>query len=208
MSHVWQEPKPEPGSPPPVTENVGLTWTFDRRLASLAVLAVATAIATAIVIVLLVHRPGTTSPSLPAPNGGPTLVTQAQLQRLAASSSEPVYWAGPKPGFSYELTRTSSGRTYVRYLPSGVRAGDPRPSFLVVGIYTQPGSFNDLQRAAKQPGALSLKVDGGGLVVFSSSRPTSVYLGYPGKKFQVEVYAPSGDTARSLVLAGKIRPVG
>jgi hypothetical protein len=207
MSHVWQEPKPDAGTLPPVTETVARTSALDRQLLPVAVLAAASVIAAAMVLVLLLHWSGTTSTALPPPNGGPALVTPAQLQRLAASSSRPIYWAGPRPGYSYELTRTSSGRTYIRYLPGGVKAGDPRAGFLVVGTYAQPGSFANLQRAAKAPGALSLRIANDGLVVFSSSRPTSVYLGYPGASYQVEVYAPSGDAARSLVLAGKIRPV-
>jgi hypothetical protein len=176
------------------------------RVAPLVVLGIASFGAAAAVIALLVGSHGKTN-ALPPVNGGPALVSQAQLEQLASASGQPVYWAGPKSGYSYELTRSSSGRVYVRYLPAGVKAGDPRANFLVVGTYTQPGSFANLQRAAKAHGALSLRIGNGGLVVFSSSKPTSVYLGYPGTNYQVEVYSPSGDTARSLVLADKIRPV-
>jgi hypothetical protein len=210
MSHVWQERRPEPGTPTAVSESV-VERPFKRqrkwsRLAPWAVLGLALLGAAAAVIALLVSSHGKQS-SLPAINGGPALVSQNQLERLAAASDTPVYWAGPKPGYSYELTRTSSGHVYVRYLPAGVKAGDARANFLVVGTYTQPGSFANLQRAAKAPGALSLRIENDGLVVFSSSKPTSVYLGYPGASYQVEVYSPSADSARSLVLADKIRPI-
>jgi hypothetical protein len=170
------------------------------------VLGLALAGAAAAVIALLLTSHGKQG-SLPAINGGPALVSQAQLEQLAAASGQPVYWAGPKPGYSYELTRTSSGRVYVRYLPAGVKAGDPRANFLVVGTYRQPGSFANLQRAAKAPGALSVRIEDDGLVVFTSSKPTSVYLGYPGAGDQVEVYSPSADDARSLALADKIQPI-
>ena len=143
-----------------------------------------------------------------APNSGPALVSQAQLESLAGSLDHPLYWAGPKKGYSYELTRLTGDRTYVRYLPTGVRAGDPRASYLVVGTYAQPGSFANLKRASKQKGTVSLGIPGDGLAIFSPAKPTSVYFGYPGKGYQVEVYSPSGQTARSLVLAGKITPVG
>ena len=179
---------------------------LQREHLTLMVLAIGVTVA-AIVVAMLLVRSGGSSSSIPAPNSGPGLVSQAQLVQLAAASDTPVYWAGPKPGYSYELTRTSSGRVYVRYLPAGVKAGDPRASFLVVGTYAEPGSFTNLRRAAKAPGALSLRIADDGLVVFSSRKPTSVYLGYPGADYQVEIYAPSADTARSLVLAGKIRPV-
>ena len=210
MSHVWQEQRPKPGSPTAVSENVverPLRASRPRpHLASWMVLGLALAGAAAAVIALLVTSHGKHG-SLPAINGGPALVSQSQLEQLAAASGQPVYWAGPKPGYSYELTRTSSGRVYVRYLPEGVKAGDQRANFLVVGTYRQPGSFANLRRAAKAKGALSLGVKNGGLVVFSSSKPTSVYVGYPSAGYQIEVYSPSADNARSLVLADKIQPV-
>ena len=152
-------------------------------------------------------RGGAWSAALPAPNGGAALVSQAQLERLAASASHPVYWAGPKSGFSYELTTTSTGRTFIRYLPRGVKAGDPRPDYLVVGTYTQPGSFADLRKAGKRKGSVTLGIKGGGIALFSPKHPSSVYFAYPGVKYQVEVYEPSGNTARRLVLGGQIRPL-
>ena len=182
-------------------------FRLQRRYLPLAVLGLALTIAAVVVVVLLLQENCGNSRALPAPNSGPALVSQAQLERLAVTLGQPIYWAGPKSGYSYELTRTASGRIFIRYLPQGVRAGDPRPTFLVVGTYAEPGSFFNLKRAAKTKGALSLPLDNGGLVVFSSQKPTSVYFGYPNANYQVEVYAPSGDTARSLVLAGKVRPV-
>jgi hypothetical protein len=210
LSTGRQEHVPSEGTFKAMTENVVRPVRPGRplpRIAPLAVLGIASFGAAAAVIALLVGSHGKTN-GLPPVNGGPALVSQAQLRQLAAASDQPVYWVGPKAGYSYELTRTASGRVYVRYLPAGVKAGDPRASFLVVGTYTQPGSFANLQRAGKARGAVALRISNGGLVVFSSSKPTSVYVGYPGAGYQVEVYSPSADTARSLVLADKIRPIG
>jgi hypothetical protein len=169
------------------------------------VLVVAVLATAGVVAWLFLHRTSAAA-TVPA-GGGPVLVSQAQLERLAASVDHPLYWAGPKSGYSYETTVTRGGRFYVRYLPNGTRAGDPRASFLVIGTYTAPGSFADLKRVAKQDGSVSVGIDRGGTAVFSSSRPTSVYFSYPGAKYQVEVYSPSGDTARNLVLGGKITPI-
>ena len=210
MSHVWQEPRPRTGTPMAVSESAveqPLRPARKRtRLAPWVVLGLALGGAAAAVIALLASSHGKLN-ALPAINGGPALVSQAQLEQLASTNDAPVYWAGPKSDYSYELTRTSSGRVYVRYLPAGVKAGDARANFLVVGTYTQPGSFANLQRAAKASGALSVRTENDGIVVFSSSKPTSVYLSYPGASYQVEVYAPSADNARSLVLADEIRPI-
>jgi hypothetical protein len=205
LDHVWKERRREGGTVAPVTENV-LRSEIDtpaRAHHKLVMLGIAV-VAAAAVVALLFLQHSNTGASTSGPSGAPTIVTQAELEHLAASIGHPVYWAGPKQGYSYEVTATKSGRFYVRYLPQGVRAGDPRASFLVVGTYTAAGSFADLKRAAKRDGAISVGTGRGGIVVFSDSRPTSVYFGYPGAKYQVEVYSPSADTARSLVLGSRI----
>lgn len=193
-----------------MTENATIIRVPTRgpalRHTDLIVLGLAVAISGAVVIWLLLRHDGVGT-TLPAPGSGPALVTRAQLEHLPKVVDQPVYWAGPKSGYSYELTRTSSGRIFVRYLPSGVAAGDPRPNFLVVGTYLRPGSFADLKRAANRPGSGFVKLPHSGLMVFASDKPKSVYLGYPGGNYQVEVFSPSSGTARGLVLNGTIMPV-
>lgn len=176
-----------------------------RRPQHLALLVLGLAVAvSAVVVVWLLASGGSSAKS--STNSGPAIVSQAQLERFAGSLDHPVYWVGPRSGFSYELT-SASGRVWVRYLPAGVTTGDPRASFLVVGTYLQPHSYANLKRAAKRPGSASRTMAGGGLLVYDKQRPTSVYFGYPGAAYQVEVFAPSAETARSLVLDGDITPI-
>ncbi len=201
MGEFWQEPRPAAGTSPGVTENVARAGARDRRVAPLAVLGVAALFAAGAVAWFLL-RGGSSGPA-PQPA---TIVSQAQLERFARTLDYPVYWAGPKPGFSYELT-AANGRTWVRYLPAGVSAGDPRSDFLVVGTYKQPRSYANLQRAATRSGGVSRQIAGDGLLVYSSAKPTSVYFSYPGADYQVEVYTHSTKTARSLVLDGTITPL-
>jgi hypothetical protein len=158
----------------------------------------------ALVVAWLVLGGG--SSGMPAANGRPAIASQAQLERFARTLDYPLYWAGPKPGFSYELT-AAKGRVWVRYLPAGVSAGDSRSDFLVVGTYKQPHSYANLQRAANRSGGVSRRIAGNGLLVFSAAKPTSVYFSFPGADYQVEVYTHSTKTARSLVLDGTIEPV-
>jgi hypothetical protein len=172
-----------------------------RQLAALG-LAV---IVTGAVVGWLVVRGGETQAI--ARTGVPTFVTADQLERLAGAADHPVFWAGPRKGFSYELTVTRGGRVYVRYLPEGVSAGDSRADFLVVGTYPKNGSFSDLERASQREGAAWIERDGGGLVVYSSGRATNVYFGTPGAQYQVEVYSPDAATARRLVLDGTVEPI-
>jgi hypothetical protein len=144
--------------------------------------------------------------SQPAQSASVNGVSEAQLREFAASSPNPVYWAGPRTGQTYELYRTSDGRVYVRYLPAGVKVGDPRPKFLTVGTYPLPKAFAALKRAGRTPGAVTRRLPGGGMAVLSPTTP-SVYFAYPGAKYQVEVFAPSASTTRNLVLGGQVVPI-
>ena len=141
------------------------------------------------------------------PVGTPAAVSESQLKSLASQSSQPVYWAGRKHG-TYELTRTTDGRTYIRYLPSADKVGDRMPNYLTVGTYPTKQAFSALRRAAARDGAVSANVDHGGLLVFNTSAPKSVYFSYPKSGYQVEVYDPSPLQARGLVLSGSIKPIG
>lgn len=177
---------------------------FPRQHLPLLFLGLAVAVTALVVGWLLIGKAG--SNATPAASGGPTIVSQTQLQRFASSLDHPVYWAGPKPGYAYELT-SSHGRVWVRYLPSGVKAGDPRASFLVVGTYELSDAFAGLQRIAKSPTSVSRPIPDGGLLVYNTTRPTSVYFSYPGVKYQVEVYSPSPAAALGLVTGGKTAPI-
>ncbi len=143
----------------------------------------------------------------PTTGNGASAASQSELRSFADSAPHPVYWAGPKDGHTYELTKTNDGRVYVRYLPEGVEVGDPRSRYLTIGTYPRASAFAELKRAGRADGAISLKLDRGGLAVFNESKPTSVYFGYPDARYQVEVYHPSPDEARRLALAGQVVPV-
>lgn len=153
---------------------------------------------------LAMNRGGDTAP---APGSGASAASESELRSFAGKQSHPVYWAGPKDGYTYELTQTTDGRVYVRYLPEGTDVGDPRSRFLTIGTYPRAGAFAELRRAGRAQGAISLKLERNGLAVFSEAKPTSVYFGYPDARYQVEVYDPSPDQARRLALSGQVVPV-
>jgi hypothetical protein len=170
---------------------------------SLLALLVVAAILFAAMLLLRDHGAGNTT--LP-PVGTPAAVSESQLKTLAAQFKLPVYWAGPKPG-AYELTRTTDGRVYIRYLPSSTEVGVRTPNYLTVGTYPANQAFPALERAAAREGGVSVKIDHGGLLVFNAGSPKSVYFSYPKSGYQVEVYDPSPQQARTLVLDGKITPI-
>lgn len=160
--------------------------------------------ALAVAVLQLRHEPRTLDRRAVAP----VLLSDAQLERFASGAGQPVYWAGPRSGYVYELTLTPSGRVYVRYLPQGYVAGDTRPDFLTVATYPTSGAYDNLRRAATRPGASATSVPGGGLAVTWRHSATNVYLAYPRANYQVEVFDPVPGHARSLLLNGAIAPLG
>jgi len=177
-----------------------LTSTLPLSLVALLIMAV---ILFGALLLLRGHNAGKTT--LP-PVGAPAAVSETQLKALAAQTNHAIYWAGPKRG-TYELTRTTDGRIYIRYLPSADKVGDRTPSYLTVGTYPTKNAFQAIQRAAGRQGGVSATIDHGGLLVFNNSSPKSVYFSYPKSSSQVEVYDPSPLQARALVLGGSIKPI-
>jgi hypothetical protein len=143
----------------------------------------------------------------PGSRSAAVAATVADLKNLQSSLRHPIYWAGAKARYTYELTQTSGGSVYVRYLPSGVKVGDPRPAFLTVGTYPQAGAYKNVVTASKRRGARKLRLANGGLAIQNASRPTSVYMAYPNSGLLIEVYDPSAKSARALVRSGRVRPL-
>ncbi len=135
------------------------------------------------------------------------LVTVEELRALAAEEDGPVFWAGPRPGMQYEVSRTSDGRIYIRYLPPDVEAGEPRGDFLSVGTYPGEDAFEATQQLGEAEGAVTNELEGGGIAVYNEATPTSVYLAFPGVNRQVEVFHPDPGTARELAYTGAIQPI-
>lgn len=134
-------------------------------------------------------------------------LSQTGLQRAAAQVKGHVYWVGPRTGMHYEMDRTPSGRVYVRYLPGGVQAGDPRPKFLTVATYPLAHPLADLRRAAAKQNARRVKLPGGALAMTRRSDPRSAFLAQPGSKAQIEIFDPTAGQAMRLILAGLVQPV-
>jgi hypothetical protein len=140
------------------------------------------------------------------PPSVPVGVTAAGLRALVGSVGHPVYWLGARPGYSYELTETWDGRTYVRYLPRGVSVGDRRPMFLVVGTYPLKNALTLTEAAAKRLGVNSFAVGRDG-IGFVGKPAASVFCAFRRTDLQIEVFSPVPSQARRAVHAGKLQPV-
>jgi hypothetical protein len=146
----------------------------------------------------------TTAPTRAASR--PTLVTAQQLSSLESSVGHPVYWVGPSPRTAYELTRPSDGRIYIRYLPSGSNAGDPKPH-TTVGTYPFRNPITAVRAIAKETGGRTFAVPRGGTAAVDGRHPTSVYVAFPRSNYEIEVFDPSAARARRLVSSGLVAPV-
>jgi hypothetical protein len=157
------------------------------------------------------NRPSaaTTAQTTTAANvvGAPRATSLAALRKLAAAGTA-VYWAGPEEqGQTLTLVTGSDGSSYVRYLPPGVKVTDPVPPSLVVATYPLKDGLAAVERAAREPDAVSIALENGGMAVYSKSRLTNVYFAYPDADVQVEVYDPAAGGALELVRSGSITPV-
>lgn len=156
------------------------------------------------------QTPAPTRPATSTPNTG--IVTKASAQTLSGLSKtlgRPVYWSGPRPNYTYELTLASNAqRIYLRYLPAGVPLGSPRPDYLSIGTYSVRGAAAALRTRAAQPGGIGFKLAHGGVGYYSTARPTSVYIAFPNTNEQIEVYDPSAAVALRTAQSDIVRPVG
>ena len=111
-----------------------------------------------------------------------------------------------RPGRVLELTETSQGNVFVRYVRRASDVGSPSaelPRRRDVSARRMPSRASGRPRGGR--GAVTIRVPGGGLAVYDRARPTSVYLAYPGDDRQIEVFHPDARAARKLVRARRDR---
>jgi hypothetical protein len=149
---------------------------------------------------------GAPLPAAAAVDSSPVATSVTELGRLAATLGRPIYWLGPVHGSKLELTRTSDGRIYVRYLPAGVPIGSPR-RYLTVATYPVAKGLEMTRGASREPGAHRLSVPDGGVAFYTEARPTNIYVAFPRDAEQIEVFDPSARLARKLVTTEGVRPV-
>ena len=176
----------------------------DPRLSVGALVAIAALIALAVWLVVESVGDDSSSAGEPATQTtAPVAVNANGLATLAAATGSPIYWVGPRPGAKYEISQRTGGQVHVRYLPSGVQAGDAK-ALLTVATYPVENAY-DVTSAIS--GADVTQIRGGGVAAISSSRPTSAYVAYPGVDYQMELFDPDPAVVKRLASSGAVQPV-
>jgi hypothetical protein len=135
------------------------------------------------------------------------IVSFARLRALAAAAGRSIYWAGQRPGTRLEYTQRTDGTTYVRYLTGSAAAGAPGARYVVIATYTQPNALSRVKRTADQRHYSIANLPGGAIAVTKPARPENIYVVYPGRPYQIEVYSPRPAETRAIVFSGAIQPV-
>jgi hypothetical protein len=129
----------------------------------------------------------------------PVALSASGMRTLSAVVGQPIYWAGPRKNFLYELKRTADGNVYIRYLPPGVDACAPGNNYLVIATYPANGALAVLE---KQAAGRGVPVPGGGLALVDQKTHKSVHVAFPKVGYQVEVFDLSAARALALATSG------
>lgn len=190
-----------------MSDGGGASSDFERRRRLRPIGAGLAAVLILLAIVLAVQD-GEGGDAAEAIDPAPRLVAADDLTQLEGSLGHPLYWAGERPPDQLELREEAGGDVYLRYLPPGVEAGDPRSSFLTVGTYLVADAAAALDRTAGKAGVELERAADGAAILVNPSSEGSVYFAYPGSDLQIEVYDPAPGRALGLIRSGQIRPVG
>ena len=149
---------------------------------------------------------GDDTPAVPAP-GTPAVLQEDDIAAVAKLAGHDVYGIPAPTGSRLEVTRGSRGEVWVRYLTGDAQPGDERASFVTIGTYRQGDAYAAAEEAAKSGDQRSAELPGGGIMLWSLERPTSVYVATPGSDLLVEVYSPDPARARARVSGGAVAPL-
>lgn len=199
---------PEQRMPEESTPAKGGTETIATRRRLPWIAAAVVGVIVIVVAVILLSGGDDDKPSGTVRRAPATAITAARLAALPGEVGHAVFWAGPRAGATYELTRTSSDRIFVRYLPAGAEVGTDQATYLTVGSYPQRDALATLEATARAQGVATVPLPDGGRAFQDARRPTSAYAAYPGLDVQVEVFDPADGRALRAITDGELTRLG
>ena len=129
---------------------------------------------------------------------GKVALTEPELIAAVKKLAIDVYWAGPVSGAKYTLAVPTDGQAYVRYLPNGQGIDDTKPNYVVIATYTTTDAFTATQAAGNTSNGVTFINPEGAAVYYNKDTPTNVYVAYPNKNYQIEVFDPIAATALEI----------
>ena len=135
-------------------------------------------------------------------------LSEEELLLVARNAPEPIYWSGPIAGYSYLLKLDENGSSLVEYVAP--KSLDPKQTSSIrqVATYFSKGAWEKSLVASSAAGFSSFKNSDGSLVFYSIDNANDVFMAFPGKDFQIEIFDNRAGQALSLsVLIGQIRQI-
>jgi hypothetical protein len=136
-------------------------------------------------------------------------MNQDQLENLVEKKNLEIFWAGPRSGYLYTLDASDKSSLLIRYIKENSDGKDTAENSRVVATYRSGSAFENSVAAASLAGNTGFRNPDGSVVFYSLSNDTAIYLAYPKKKVQIEIFDPVPGQALSLaILHGQISEVG
>jgi hypothetical protein len=140
---------------------------------------------------------------------GDVAMTASELEEIVKKENLEIYWAGPRPGYSYTVDTSNKGASLLRYIKLNAKPSDVVSNSRVIATYKSKNAFADSVAAAARPENTGFRNPDGSVVFYETAKKTSVYLAFPKKKVQIEIYDPIVGQALSLaILQDQITKVG
>lgn len=140
---------------------------------------------------------------------GEVAMTASELEGLAAKKDLEIYWGGPRPGYQYTVDASNRDALLLRYIKLDSKSSDFISNSRVIATYRSKDAFANSVAAAARPENTGFRNPDGSVVFYAKAKNTAVYLAFPKKKVQIEIYDPIAGQALSLaILQDQITKVG
>jgi hypothetical protein len=144
----------------------------------------------------------------PGAHVGPEIDSPGKLAYVQRALHQPVYWLGTQTGRRIEFEKMPNGNVFLAYLPAGVNSSGDRTKYLVIGTYPVRDATKGLKAVAKAVGGEILDRKDGAIVLITPKHPKSAFIAYPKANFEVEIYSPNAQEARTLAQSDKLQLIG
>jgi hypothetical protein len=140
---------------------------------------------------------------------GSVALTQDQLEDSVSREKIEAYWAGPRVGYLYTLDATRKGQVIIRYIKAKKISADVVSNSRAIATYQSENAFSNSVMAASRESNTGFRNPDGSVVFYATSKNTDVYLTFPKKKVQIEIFDPIPGQAISLaILQDQITKIG